>query len=328
MPQAPTPPQYSWEMPMTPAQPAQPASGLQPVQPDIVRIVAPPAPAYVPRFSDQQLADLTAAIALYPDPILSEMFPSTTYVEQLAYADKWITQHPGADEGSIQNLPLDSSVKSMMHYPTVLTLLVDHLDWTQTLGAAFVYQPGDVMESVQRWRRTAVSYGTLVSTPQQDVLRQGEVIMIVPPARQQVVYVPVYDPQVVYVRPVRPVRDVITFSSGGFSLSFVDNDLDWREHQVRVPVHHDDRDGRGGGGGDRGGPGGGDRGGRGGPAKAIFTHDDFKPVIPTKVITPKDNKVVNIPAPTNPPGRGGGNPGRGGQSASAGGSDHNPATPW
>ena len=176
----------------------------------------------------------------------------------------------------------------------------------------------------------------VVSSPQQDVLRQGEVIMIVPPARQQVVYVPVYDPQVVYVRPVRPVGNYITFAAGGFSLSFVDNDLDWHNHQVHVPVHHDDHDGRGdrggggGSGGDRGGPGGGDRGGRGGPPqKAIFTHDDFKPVIPTKVITPKDNKVVTIPAPTTAPGRGGGSPGRGGgPSASTGGSDHNPATPW
>jgi hypothetical protein len=272
---------------------------LQPVQSDVVRIVAPAAPANVPQFTEQQLGDLTAAIALYPDPILSEMFPSTTYVEQLAYADRWLVQHPGADEATIGALPLDGSVKAMMHYPTVLTMMADHLDWTQTLGAAFVYQPQDLMESVQRWRRTAVQFGTLVSTPQQDVLRQGEVIMIVPPARQQVVYVPVYDPALVYVRPTRPVRDLVTFSGGGFSLSFAQNDVDWHNHQVHVPVHHDDHGVVVVG---RGGPGG----------KAVFTHDDFKPVIPTKVITPQpDHKVVNIPA------------GRG-----RGGADGNPATPW
>ncbi len=311
-------PTYSWQTPAAPApavqpvqpmqpvqqtgglQPVQQTGGLQPVQSDVVRIVAPTAPANVPQFSDQQMADLTASIALYPDPILSEMFPATTYVEQLAYADRWLTQHPGADEASIANLPLDGSVKAMMHYPTVLTMMADHLDWTQTLGAAFVYQPQDLMESVQRWRHTAVTYGTLVSTPQQDVLQQGNTIMIVPPARQQVVFVPVYDPAVVYVRPVRPIRDAITFTSVGFSLAFVNNDLDWHNHQIHVPVHHDD------------------------PhavivehgPKVVFTHDDFKPVIPTKVITPQpDHKVVTIP-----PGQG---RGRG-----PGGADGNPATPW
>jgi hypothetical protein len=338
---------------MTPSQPQQPpqqTGGLQPVQSDVVRIVAPPAPAYMPHFNDQQLADLTAAIALYPDPLLSEMLPSATYVQELAYADRWLEQHPGADERLIADLPLNPSVKTMMHYPSVLNIMTDHLDWTQTLGAAFIYQRTDLMESVQRWRRTAVAYGTLVSTPQQDVLQQGPIIMIVPPPRQQVVYVPVYDPAVVYVRPVRPARDYITFSAGGFSLSFVQNDLDWHDHQVRVPIHHDDWDGRSGGdgrggsgrGGDgrsgdgRGGDGrGGERGGsgRGGSSspKAIFTRDDFKPVIPTKVITPQpDKKVVTIPSTqgrgtsTNPA------PARGNSASSgrSGGSDNNPATPW
>jgi hypothetical protein len=292
-------PTYSWQTPATPAQPAQPAQqagGLQPMQSDVVRIVAPTPPANMPQFSAQQMADLTASIALYPDPILSEMFPASTYVEQLAYADRWLTQHPGADEASIASLPLDATVKAMMHYPTVLTMMADHLDWTQTMGAAFVYQPSDLMESVQQWRHTAVAYGTLASTPQQDVLQQGNTIMIVPPANQQVVYVPVYDPAVVYVRPVRPIHNAITFTGVGFSLAFVSNDVDWHDHLIHVPVHHDD------------------------PhavivehePKVVFKHDDFKPVVPAKIVTPQpDHKIVTIP------------PGRG-----RGGADGNPATPW
>ena len=331
-PQAPTPPHYSWEVPMTPGQqqPQQQAQpgyqpNLQPVSPDVVRI-APPAPVYVPQISDAQMADLTAAIALYPDPILSEMLPSTTYVEELTFADRWLEQHPGADEYTISGLPLQPSVKTMMHYGSVLRMMTDHLDWTQALGAAFLYQRQDLMESVQRWRRTAVSYGTLSSSPQQDVLQQGEYIMIVPPPRQQVVYVPVYDPAIVYVRPIRPVRDVITFSAGGFSLSFIDNDLDWRGHEVRVPRHHDDGGPRGGdgrsgggtsgggtsgggttGGGSRGGGSGGDpggsRGGRGGSqvvdVKTNFIREDTKPAViyPTKVVTPQPgHKVLDLPA--------------------------------
>jgi hypothetical protein len=104
---------------------------------------------------------------------------------------------------------------------------------------AFTYQRGDVMAAVQRWRVRAVMAGTLYSCPQYQVLAQGDSIMVLPPPNQPVVYVPVYDPAVVYVRHDRPVRDMITFSAGNFSVQWLVNDVDWHGHDVRVPVHHD-----------------------------------------------------------------------------------------
>lgn len=338
---APTPPQgppqpgqpsYSWQVP--PAN--QPTTVLQPTSPEAIRVVQP-APVMV-QLSEAQVADLTASIALYPDPILAEMLPAATYVEELTYVDRWMAQHPGADEQMIASLPVNDAVKCIMHYPTVLTLMTDHVDWTQALGAAFLYQRQDVMESVQRWRATAVSNGYLYSNPQLEIIQQGAIIMIQPPARAQVVFVPVYDPAVVYVRPRfgPPPRNVITFGGGGFSLTFVENDVDWRDHQVRVPVHHDDRDlppgmGRPGG---PGGPGGGGRG----PVpetKTVFVHDSVKPGVmyPQRIVTPQpDKKVVTIPAPQAGRGGGPGNgrgPGGGGPpEQNRGGADGNPNTPF
>src|SRR6185503_1648045 len=100
---------------------------------------------------------------------------------------RWLAQHPGADEASIAALSVHPSVRTLMHFPTVLNQMTDHLDWTQALGMAFMYQRNDVMESIQRWRFTAVAAGTLYSSPQQDVLRQGTQIIIMPPPRAQVV---------------------------------------------------------------------------------------------------------------------------------------------
>ena len=339
-PQGPTRPPYSWEVPAQPQPIVVPSSSvLPPAPPDAIRVVSAP-PAYMPQLSQAQIADLTSSIALYPDPLLAELFPASTFIEELTYADRWQEQHPGADDRTIASLPLDDSVKAMMHYPSVLDLMIGHLDWTQSLGLAFAYQRQDLFESVQRWRSTAVANGYLFSTPQQEILQQGTVILIQPPARTQVVYVPVYDPAVVYVRArpgFAPPRNVITFGGNGFSLSFALNDVDWHDHEVRIPRHDDPRDtGRGGIGDPRGGIGGTPRGGigdtpRGGgtispplgrgvtpplggrglttpDTKTVFVPKDPKPglVYPQKVITPTpDKKVITLPGtvPTTP-GRG------------------------
>jgi hypothetical protein len=258
--------------PSTPILPAPGQPGYQPIyQPQPAPMVAGQPvrvvqgqTVVVAQLSDAQMADLTASIALYPDALLAEMFPATTFIEELTYADRWQDQHPGADENAINALPVDDSVKGIMHYPAVMDMLVGHLDWSQALGLAFTYQRQDLMESIQRWRATAVAAGNLYSTPQQEVLQAGTVIMIQPQPQVQVVYVPVYDPAVVYVRPAlgrpRPVN-VITFGGPGFSLTFMHNDVDWRAHEIRVP-RRDDRVFISGGG-DR--PGG-RAGGGGGPA--------------------------------------------------------------
>ena len=166
----------------TPAAPVyQPVSAPQPTpvvagEPAPVRVVQPPTVA-VPQLTDAQMADLTASIALYPDALLAELLPATTFANQLTWADRWLDQHPGADDPTINSLPLDDSVKAIMHYPTVLDLMVGHLDWTQALGIAFTYQPQDLMDSIQKWRATAVANGYLYSTQQQDVMQAGATIL-------------------------------------------------------------------------------------------------------------------------------------------------------
>jgi hypothetical protein len=318
-------------------------------QPTVVRVVQGQT-VVVAQLSDAQLSDLTASIALYPDALLAEMFPATTLIEELTYADRWQEQHPGADEAAINALPVDDSVKAIMHYPTVMDMLVGHLDWSQAVGMAFTYQRQDLMESIQRWRATAVANGYLYSTAQQEVLQAGAVIMIQPPPQTRVIYVPVYDPAVVYVRPLfgrpRPLN-VITFGGPGFSLTFVHNDVDWRAHEVRVPRRDE-----------RFGPGGGDRpGGREGPrddfrtppppagrsgpgpvveARTTFVPRDPKPGMsyPSKVVTPQpDKKVVLLPPPPPAPpvkagdtgrARGSDNPGRGSGNNPGRGPNDNP----
>jgi hypothetical protein len=324
------------------------------VQPTVLT-VAQPAPAIaIPRLNDAQMNDLTASIALYPDPLLAVMLPSATFPEDLCFADRWQEQHPGAPEALIATLPVDDSVKAMMHYPAALDVLVGHIDWTQSLALAFTYQRQDLFNSIQRWRATALAYGTLSTTPQQQVIQQGTLIVIQPPPTTQVVYVPVYDPAVVFVRPtvIRPAREYINFSTSGFSLSFAINDVDWRSHEIRVPRRDwDDRYDRGERGGSRGGPGGpppgGDRGGAGGPppggdrggrggagpgpgrgtlvdSKTVFVPKDLKPgrVYPEKVLTPQpDKKVISLPGSSRGPGdRGdlGGPSDRGGPSGRGG----------
>lgn len=219
----------------------QPSYGQPPLAP-----VQAPAMVGVPMLTEAQMGDLTATIALYPDPLLAQILPAATTVEELTYADRWLEQHPGADEYAISRLPLEPQVKALMHYPTVLRLLVGHLDWTQSLGMAFAYQRDGLMNSIQRWRLQALTFGHLRSTPEQQVVAQGNMILILPAPQREVVYVPVYDPQVVYVQRARPQANVITFRAGGFSLRWLDNDVDWRERQVRVPVRRDwdRRDGR------------------------------------------------------------------------------------
>jgi hypothetical protein len=319
-PMQPQPMQPQYSQPVQPyAQPAQPYG-----QPQVVQ--APPAgQPMVQLLSDGQLGDLTASVALYPDPLLAQMLPAATYVEELAFADMWLAQHPGANDDMIAQLPVAPSVQTMMHYPSVLSLMADHLDWSQALGLAFTYQQADVMQAVQRWRLQAVTVGTLVTTPQQQVIAQGNTILIMPPPQTQVIYVPVYDPAVVYVRPLRPRRDVITFSAGGLSLQWALNDLDWHDHVVRVPVRRDVvvvPDGR------RDAvvvtPGRDLRPGD----KAVFTHDADRPVViyPSKIEMP-DHKVVVV-AP-DAPGRGDrGGPDRRGPDR--GGQDRNgpPGTPF
>jgi len=202
--------------------------GPAPYTPQSVAPVAS-APAAAGQLSSQQIDQLTAPIALYPDPILAQLLPAATFPDDITNASRYLFAYPNATEDAINAQPWDASVKAIAHYPNVLKQLAGNIEWTQALGAAFVRQPQDVMDSIQHLRALAREAGSLESTPQQEVLADAGGIEILP-ANPQIVYVPTYDPTVVYYEPAP-----LYFSPclTGFWLC---NSFDWRHHHLN---HHD-----------------------------------------------------------------------------------------
>ncbi len=184
--------------------------------------VPPPMPAYQP-LSAAQLDQLMGQIALYPDPLIAEMLPASTLPTQIVLADRYIVG--GGDPNLIAQQPWDASVQAMARYPAVLKWMDDNLNWTTQVGQAFLNQQPDVMASIQRLRATASKLGNLQSTPQQQVITDGNDIEIVP-ADPQVIYVPVYQPdQVYYDAPFG--SPFITFGIGWPFGLWMDYDCDW-----------------------------------------------------------------------------------------------------
>jgi Protein of unknown function (DUF3300) len=159
------------------------------------------APIYLP----QQLDQLLAPIALYPDALLAQILMAATYPIEVVEAARWVQDPYNAQlrgdqlDAALQQQDWDPSVKSLVPFPQILQMMNSKLDWTQALGNAFLAQQTDVMVSVQRLRAEAWAAGTLQSTPQQMVSTQGQIIVI-EPANPQLVYVPYYDPRIVYGR--------------------------------------------------------------------------------------------------------------------------------
>ena len=154
-----------------------------------------------PAFSKEQLEQILAPIALYPDSLLSQVFMASTYPLEVVEAARWSSANAkvtgDAAVKAVEKETWDPSVKSLVAFPTVLTMMNDKLEWTQQLGDAFLGQQGDVMNTVQALRKRAQQAGQLASTEQQKVVTQNQTI-IIQPAHPQVVYVPSYNPTVVY----------------------------------------------------------------------------------------------------------------------------------
>ena len=203
------------------------------------------APPVAERLTDAQIDQLVAPIALYPDPLLAQVLPAATYPTEIVLAQRWLAANPQPSEQAIDVQSWDSSIKALVHYPTVLQNMNDHLEWTQALGAAFVNQQEDVMASVQRLRLQAQAAGTLQTTAQQEVFADNGAVCI-EPARPDVIYVPVYDPQIVYVeRPVYERPAPIFFGIGLQIGGWLNNDCDWGHRYVSVGAnwrHDHDRD--------------------------------------------------------------------------------------
>jgi hypothetical protein len=186
--------------------------------------------------SAEQMDNLLAPIALYPDPLLAQVFPASTFVDQIDQAARWLRSNNN-NPAKIDSQKWDVSVKSVGHYPQVVYMMSDKLDWTTALGQAYVNQSTDVLTSVQRLRARAKAAGYLVTTPQQTVIVEKEVIKVVP-AQPQVIYVPTYNPQVVYVQPSGPstgtvvAAAAISFGVGLAIGAWLNNDCNWHTHTV------------------------------------------------------------------------------------------------
>ncbi len=169
-------------------------------------------------FTKEQLDQMTAQVALYPDSLLSQLFMATTYPDEFAAAYKWSKAHPDAkgDEAvkMVENEDWDPSVASMVGFPEVLITLGEKPDWVKNMGDAFLAQPEDVMDSVQRLRAQAQKAGNLKSNEQVKVSTEAAPppaqasaaqaaapppqVIVIQPAQPSVVYVPAYNPTVVY----------------------------------------------------------------------------------------------------------------------------------
>jgi hypothetical protein len=152
-------------------------------------------------FKQEELEQLVAPIALYPDSLIAQILMASTYPLEVIQADRWARQNKAlkgdALTSALEKAEWDPSVKSLINFPQVLTMMSEKLDWTQKLGDAFLAQQKDVLDTVQKLRRKAEAEGNLETTKEQIVVVEKETI-IIEPANPQVVYVPAYNPAVVY----------------------------------------------------------------------------------------------------------------------------------
>ncbi|HEX8740324.1 MAG TPA: DUF3300 domain-containing protein [Casimicrobiaceae bacterium] len=155
----------------------------------------------VQAYSQDELDQLLAPIALYPDELLTQILVASTYPLEVVEAARFVEANPqlqgGALDDAVAGHNWDPSVQSLTAFPQVLSMMNDKLEWTERLGDAFLADEQRVMGTVQALRRRAEATGNLEPTPQQSVAEEDQVIVIAP-AQPDVVYVPVYDPRVVY----------------------------------------------------------------------------------------------------------------------------------
>ncbi|WP_447917410.1 DUF3300 domain-containing protein [Achromobacter aegrifaciens] len=157
------------------------------------------------KLDNAQLDQLMAPVALYPDSLLSQILMGATYPDDIAAAAKWSAAHTSesGDKAvkAVEGETWDPSVKSLVAFPSVMDMMGRQPDWVKSVGDAFLAQPDTVMDSVQRLRAQAQKAGNLKSTPQQKVTSSttnDKTVVVIEPADPQVVYVPSYNPTVVY----------------------------------------------------------------------------------------------------------------------------------
>ncbi|MGA3317033.1 MAG: DUF3300 domain-containing protein [Candidatus Korobacteraceae bacterium] len=208
-----------------------PAPVAQPASYPTTQVSSGPAPAPL---SASQLDSLVAPIALYPDALVAQVLAASTNPQQVAYADDWLAQNKNltstAVTQAVDQQSWDPSVKALTQFPSVMDNLAHNLSWTSSLGQAFANQQADVMAAVQAMRARAQAAGTLQSNAQITVTQPASNTIVIQPANSQVVYVPQYNPAIVYgapvvvpwyVAPPVPVASVGLFFGNGISVGAV-----------------------------------------------------------------------------------------------------------
>ncbi|MBW2506145.1 MAG: DUF3300 domain-containing protein [Deltaproteobacteria bacterium] len=209
-------------------------------------------------FKQEELDQMLAPIALYPDSLLAQVLMASTYPLEVVQADRWAQQNKEL-EGDVlaeelEKQEWDPSVKSLVQFPDVLAMMGEKLEWTQKLGDAFLSQQEDVTNTVQNLRTKAKEAGNLKTTEEQMVKVEKEVI-IIEPAKTEVVYVPVYNPTIVYgswwwphyppyyyYPPYYPRPTLYGFATGvaiGVAWGYAWGHWNWHSHSVNININRD-----------------------------------------------------------------------------------------
>jgi len=217
-------------------------------------------PVQAAKQTTAQLQQLVAPIALYPDALVAQILAGATYPDQVVEADRWIQQNPdlkGEQLGQeVDKQPWDPSIKALAEFPSVLANMDKNLSWTSSLGDAYVNQPQDIMSAIQVMRQRAKDAGNLNSTSQEKVSGKAQTIVI-EPADPQIVYVPEYDPWLVYGAPIGVWPGWYEYPGlflagpgiefglgfgvgffGGFGWGWHHWGSDWHHHDVVFDHHH------------------------------------------------------------------------------------------
>ena len=184
-----------------------------------------------PKIPNDQLDSLVAPIALYPDPLLAQVLVASTYPLEIIQLQQWLEKHKDLKDkalvDAVQKQDWDPSIQAMAALPDAVKQLAENIKWTTDLGNAFLAQQSDVMDAVQRMRMKAKNAGNLKSTEQQKVetkVVESRTVVVIEPASPQVVYVPSYNPVVVYGPPVYPYPPIAYpppgYYAAGMALSF------------------------------------------------------------------------------------------------------------
>ncbi|KPK34204.1 MAG: hypothetical protein AMK70_08185 [Nitrospira bacterium SG8_35_1] len=207
-------------------------------------------------FKQEELDQMLAPIALYPDSLLAQVLMASTYPLEVVQADRWTKQNKELEGDTLaeelEKQEWDPSVKSLVQFPDVLAMMSEKLDWTQKLGDAFLAQQEDVTNTVQNLRKKAKETDNLKTTKEQVVKVEKEVI-IIESAKPEVVYVPVYNPTVVYgtwwwphyppyyyYPPYYPRPALYGFATGvaiGVAWGYAWGHWNWHSHSVNININ-------------------------------------------------------------------------------------------